>query len=273
MQLDQILALVWAHKYIALVALLASYGSTLLSPSSAFPISIPKRARVGLVFGFAYLGAACTSYETSGQDVKSWAAAWAIHGALAAFFALGGYATLVTVVFDGNAPAWLKALAFIAEPKKPNDPSGGAPASYRTNAKPDSDDEVTQPSAKRSRLVSFARYVAMPRAAAFAITLIVGACAVQSTACNATSAQIQQTEQDSFALAGCILSTIFGGTTDPAAIGQKCAGALPSVILDIIGDFEAKPADAGANVGSSVDLREQELLDEAKAKALLVTAK
>jgi hypothetical protein len=99
------------------------------------------------------------------------------------------------------------------------------------------------------------------------IVFVLGACGAMApvTACNASSAQLQQTEADAFKLAGCVLSTIFAGTTDPLAIGAQCAGALPAVIVDVIEDFQAKPKDAG--VGASLDSHTQALLDEAKAKA------
>jgi hypothetical protein len=87
-------------------------------------------------------------------------------------------------------------------------------------------------------------------------------------ACNASTDQIHTTEQDGFKLAGCILGAIFGGVTDPGAIAGQCSGALPSVIVDVIDDFNAKAPDAGA-----AELSPQgKLLADARAKAVAVMA-
>lgn len=104
------------------------------------------------------------------------------------------------------------------------------------------------------------------------LVLILGLGAVCSTqtACNATSAQLQTTESDGMKLAGCVLGQIFAGNTDPGSISGQCAGALPSLIVDIINDFEAKP-DAGMGVASASD--ERALLNTAKQKALAAEAK
>lgn len=69
--------------------------------------------------------------------------------------------------------------------------------------------------------------------------------------CAASPAQLQQTENDAFKLAGCVLSAIIGGMTDPAALAGQCVGALPAVVVDVINDFAEKPVAAQiAIVGS-----------------------
>ena len=88
-------------------------------------------------------------------------------------------------------------------------------------------------------------------------------------ACNATPEQLHTTEQDSFKLGICIVSTIFGGFTDPGAIAQKCDGALPAVIVDAIDDWTAKRPDAGAAAMSP----EGQRLAEARLKAVTALAK
>jgi hypothetical protein len=248
--IDQLLALVWAHKWLALVALIASYGSTLLSPDSKFPITVSKRARVGLVFGFAFFGATLTSYASSGQDMKTWAATWLLHGALATFLSLGGYAAIVTVVFDGNAPAWLKALALIVPDSGKGPPDGGSPASYRTNAKPPLDDEdKTLPGAERSPL---------PRGLAVAAVLaLVGVvCCVQVNACK----QFDTIVHDLTPAAACIVGALSdGGTEDPMVIVSECAGTTIADVIRVIGDLldnapDAESPEAGA-VGYSPSQR------------------
>ena len=87
--------------------------------------------------------------------------------------------------------------------------------------------------------------------------------------CSASQSQIQKTEEDGFKLAGCVLSEIFAGTTDPGAIAGQCWDAAPALIIDIINDFEAQHGDAGAaaTLGPEQAAR-RALLDKAKAAAV-----
>lgn len=99
-----------------------------------------------------------------------------------------------------------------------------------------------------------------PRHVAAMVVFLVG--------CNATSAQLKQTANDSFKLAGCIAALIFGGITDAGAIAGQCVGALPAVIVDVVNDIEAKslPA-AGAALSPEAEHR-LHLLEQAKASAV-----
>lgn len=91
--------------------------------------------------------------------------------------------------------------------------------------------------------------------------------------CDASAQQIQQTATDSFKLAGCILGEVLGGITDAGAIAGVCVGALPAVIVDVIDDFEAKPAAAQlAIIGAPLTSAQQSLLDAAKASAVTAIA-
>lgn len=104
-------------------------------------------------------------------------------------------------------------------------------------------------------------------------SIIIGASVAASVVpgCNATSAQISATEADGFKLAGCVLSQVFGGDTDPGGIASQCAGALPALIVDVINDFEAKAPDAGDVAASVTD--QHRLLEIAKANAIAALAR
>jgi hypothetical protein len=119
------------------------------------------------------------------------------------------------------------------------------------------------------------------------------AIATSTAACGASQGQIADTVIAGEQLATCILADVLGGVTDPLLVVQKCAGAVPAVIADVIADFETKQVavqseiaadagpegDAGQPTLRALSLRklsdrEKTLLDEAKknAVALVVAA-
>ena len=91
-------------------------------------------------------------------------------------------------------------------------------------------------------------------------------------ACNASTAQVNQTVEDGLKLGGCIVATILGGVTDPAGIAAQCSGALPAVIVDVVDDVEAQKApDAGVQA-AALSTNQRALLDLAKANAMAAQA-
>lgn len=104
--------------------------------------------------------------------------------------------------------------------------------------------------------------------------LLLGAGAFGGAACNASSAQVGQTVSDGVALAGCVLSQVLAGITDPAQL-LSCAGATEALIVDIIDDFMAQhTSDAGlAEVKSSLTAQQLQWLQQARANAVAALAK
>lgn len=129
---------------------------------------------------------------------------------------------------------------------------------------------------------------------AIVLPLAFGVVATSEAGCGASpsGAQVQQAITDGETLAACILGDVLGGVTDPLAITQKCVGAVPAVIADVVSMFETKqveaqkeiadasaPPDAGpatttllAMARKPISDRERVLLDEAKQKAVALLA-
>jgi hypothetical protein len=90
--------------------------------------------------------------------------------------------------------------------------------------------------------------------------------------CNASSQQVTQTVSDGLALAGCVLSQILVGITDPAQL-LTCAGATEALIVDVIDDFTAQHAtDAGLAAMPTLSPQQVAWLAEARLKAVTALA-
>ncbi len=118
------------------------------------------------------------------------------------------------------------------------------------------------------------RALLVPAALLLVFGAFVGAGSV--TACNATGAQIASTVDDGVAVAGCVLSEILSGITDPAQL-LTCAGATEKLIVQIIDDFTAqRVTDAG--LGLPLQLRpalspqQIQWLTDARVKAVTALA-
>ena len=102
--------------------------------------------------------------------------------------------------------------------------------------------------------------------------LLLGLGAFAGAACNASSSQVAQTVSDGVALAGCVLSQILVGITDPAQL-LSCSGATEALIVDIIDDFTAQHAtDAGMAALPSLSPQQIAWLAEARLKAVTALA-
>lgn len=117
----QLLSLLTAHNYLALAVVVIGYVVQITRPDSKFPLSIPPiygrdpKPLVALLAGIAY-GALIAV-----QGGDTWQQAL-LHGAKVGLFTAGLYAVVIKFVFNGNAPAWLNAIALIF-PAKPSTPA------------------------------------------------------------------------------------------------------------------------------------------------------
>lgn len=104
--------------------------------------------------------------------------------------------------------------------------------------------------------------------------LCIGLGAFSGAACNATPAQKGTTITDGIALAGCVLSQIFAGITDPAQL-LSCLGATEKTIVDVIDDFTTQHStDAGlAAVSQSLTQQQIAWLQQARTNAVAALAK
>ena len=103
------------------------------------------------------------------------------------------------------------------------------------------------------------------RRAAFGLLLAGCVGLSPALACNATAQQLQATADDALKVGMCILGDVLGGQTDALRVTVDCAGATPALIIQVIDDFTAPKADAGA---AALNVEQGKLLARAKQSAM-----
>jgi len=106
--METILALLIAHKWMALAVAVTGYLARLSKDDSRFPVSIPSRYRPVLVLvlgqGYAVLQAT--------QNGMPWQEAIKM-GLTTSVWTLGLYSLVIKALFNGTEPAWMKTLALV----------------------------------------------------------------------------------------------------------------------------------------------------------------
>jgi hypothetical protein len=106
--LQQLIALLTAHSWLPVIAIVTLYLRKILSPASGFPITVPPRW-LPVVSSTGALASGLVSSLQAGEGAGAAILDMAIMAAGGGF--LDG---LVTAIFDhDNAPAWARALVFV----------------------------------------------------------------------------------------------------------------------------------------------------------------
>lgn len=117
--------------------------------------------------------------------------------------------------------------------------------------------------AKRGKIASIATSI---------IALVMLPLALLSSACGASQAQLDKTFNDGKSAAVCVLAKILTGITDPIAL-LGCADVTYQFIVDVVNDFQSKPAAMQAAVaGHPLTAEQQKWLDDAKINAVTAMA-
>jgi hypothetical protein len=115
--MNQIVALISAHSWLALAVIVVGYLMRLFAPDSKFPITIPKRWAPAVTLGLGQIYGVLIAVSGGADWVSS------VESGLSASFLV----VVVQTLFDGAEPAWFKAIAFVI-----SDAAGGPPAATGT---------------------------------------------------------------------------------------------------------------------------------------------
>lgn len=108
--LQQIIAFITAHNWLALAVFVIGYLVRLTSPNSKFPLSISPRFQPAIVVVLATLYAILQAHLMG----SSWADAL-LHAGLAAAISMSLFDVVVKMIFNGKEPAWLQWLVLMVD--------------------------------------------------------------------------------------------------------------------------------------------------------------